>query len=172
MIDAKRPPVVTDTDRQAAIAQCPDWAEVGNLSKTECNEIVDDGAWLDAGIHAKPQQRPNWTHFVDERIEQFEAAFGNERCSSFEWAARWKGWFMKTDVRKRFPKSAPKEFHPFFRKGSIEFGRAVAVGTAEEKYMWIRFGIAQFKPDDPRLKNIREGSLLTETSKRMAGEAA
>ncbi len=49
---------------------------------------------------------------------------------------------------------AKKEFQPFFRRGTKEFSRAIEVATQQEKMMWQRFGVAQFKPDDPRLKLV------------------
>lgn len=48
--------------------------------------------------------------------------------------------------------------HPFFRKGTQEFAIALRLATEDERRMWTRFGIAQFKPDDPRVKTITEGA--------------
>lgn len=67
----------------------------------------------------------------------------------------------RTNTRRADPQ-------PFFKKGSQEFAIALRLATPEEKPMWVRFGIAQFKPDDPRLKKIEDGV----KSKRMSGEAA
>lgn len=47
---------------------------------------------------------------------------------------------------------------PFFVKGTQEFAIALRLATETERAMWVRFGIAQFKPDDPRVETIRSGS--------------
>lgn len=57
-------------------------------------------------------------------------------------------------ARRRFPKSAPKEFQPFYTKGTQGFAIALRLASEDERRMWMRFGIAQFKPDDPRVKTI------------------
>ena len=160
-----RAPVVTNADRDWALALCPHWADKGApCDDDEYGEIVDDDGWLENTSPTKSKQdAPNWRMYVAERIEEFEAAFSSERCSVEAWSKRWRGWMKSTDPKKRFPKSAPKEFHPFFRKGTPEFVAALKVATKGEQVMWERFGIAQFKPDDPRLSKI---------SKRTTGDAA
>lgn len=55
-------------------------------------------------------------------------------------------------------KRAKRTAEPFFRKGTQEFAIALRLATADEKLMWVRFGIAQFKPDDPRLEKIAKGA--------------
>lgn len=47
---------------------------------------------------------------------------------------------------------------PFFRKGTQQFAIALRLATEDERRMWVRFGIAQFKPDDPRVEKIRNGA--------------
>lgn len=147
-------PVITDKDRAWAVAQMPPWCQRGDLCG---DEIVDDGAWLD---DAEPKSgafdKPNWSMFVAEEIEKFERHYAGQSRSSDEWSSMWrKGWWPKVTPRKRFPKSAPREPQPFFRKGTSEFNRAISLATTEEKRMWLRFGVAQFKPDDSRLKTIQ-----------------
>ena len=147
-------PVVTNKDREWAMAQRPPWCQRGSLGD---GEVVDDGAWLDdePEIHGG-MQRPSWSVFVAEEIEKFERHYAGEQRSSAEWSSIWrKGWWPKVSARKRFPKSAPREFQPFFRKGSPEFSKAINLATPEEKRMWLMFGVAQFKPDDPRLKTVQ-----------------
>lgn len=154
-----RPPIVTNADRDWAMAQMPDWCQRGDLS--DCyGELVDDGGWLDAEAHAGAElEKPSWSLFVAEEIEKFEQHYGGEYRALDEWSSIWrKGWWPKVSARKRFPKSAPKVFEPFFRKGTQEFAIALRLANKAERAMWVRFGIAQFKPDDPRLEKIRAGT--------------
>lgn len=61
--------------------------------------------------------------------------------------------------------------HPYFRRGSPEFERALKLATPAEAMIWKRFGIAQFTPDDPRLKKIVKASAsLTDRSHAMTGD--
>lgn len=154
-----RPPIVTYADRDWALEQMPPWCQRGDVS--DCyGELVDDGGWLE---DAKPRngemEKPSWSLFVAEEIEKFEAHYAGEYRSLEDWSSIWrKGWWPKVSPRKRFPKSAPKEFEPFFRKGTQEFAIALRLATETERAMWVRFGIAQFKPDDPRVEKIRNGA--------------
>ena len=170
-----RAPLVTNADRDWALEQCPEWCQLGNVS--ECyGEIVDDGGWLENAQtkSSTAYDKPNWPAFVAEEIEKFEHHYGGEYRPLDEWSSIWrKGWWPKVSASKRFPKSAPKIPQPFFRKGTHEFSLALHFATAQEKRMWIRFGIAQFNPEDPRVKKITEGAAkAAETSRRMAGSAA
>lgn len=146
-------PIVTDVDRDWAMSQMPPWCRSGSLDD---GETVDDGAWLDDVDDAQRDLgKPSWPQFVAEEIEKFEKHYAGQQKQAAEWSSIWrKGWWPKVSPRKRFPKSAPKEFHPFFKRGTKEFVRALEVATSPEKSMWQRFGVAQFKPDDPRLKLI------------------
>ena len=63
--------------------------------------------------------------------------------------------------------SAPKQVYPFFRAGTDEFARALKVATEGERLVWKRFGVAQFKPDDPRLKRVQ----MEEQPKAVRGKA-
>lgn len=166
-----RPAIITDLDRDWTMAQMPPWCQRGDLSDL-CGEVVDDGAWLENGAGSGDLDKPSWSVFVAEEIEKFERHYSGQFKSPAEWSSIWrKGWWPRVSPRKRFPKSAPKEFHPFFRKGSPEFKRALKVATPEESRMWTRFGIAQFKPDDPRLEQVQSPA-LTPASKRMTGDVA
>ena len=150
-----RPPIVSDTDRQWAIAECPRWARIGSIAN---NEIVDDGEWLETGMTPKPSlDAPNWTIFVAEQVERFEKFFADtgELKTRGDWSRLWRlSWWPKAHPEKRFPRSAPKVFHPFFKSGTEEFNRALKVGDAKERRMWKQFGVAQFKPDDQRLAKV------------------
>lgn len=150
-----RPPIVTDADREWAMAQMPSWCQRGDLSEL-CGEIVDDGGWLDRDEAFGPEKdKPSWSRFVAEEIEKFEERYAGEYRDPREWSSIWrKGWWPKVSPRKRFPKSAPKEFHPFYRKGTQGFAIALRLATDDERRMWVRFGVAQIKPDDPRVKTI------------------
>lgn len=49
---------------------------------------------------------------------------------------------------------ASKQTHPFFRRGTPEFARALKLGTDRERAIWLRFGIVQFTPTDPRVARV------------------
>ena len=146
-------PLVSDVDRNWAMAQCPSWARV-HCDDEDFPEIVDDGGWLDS----KPVDKlpaPNWADFVHEQAERFEKYFQGQDKGYGDWSRLWrKSWWPKADPAKRWPSMAKKEFQPFFRRGTKEFSRAIEVATPQEKMMWQRFGVAQFKRDDPRLKLV------------------
>jgi len=162
---APRPPVVTDADREWAMALMPPWCVRGGTCEP-VSEIADDGAWLEAGgaprkAAASAADFPDWSRLVDEQIEAFERFFAGQTKTPGEWSALWRrGWWPKVDARKRFPRSAPKVVHPHFAAGTPEFARALAVANRREKAMWERFGVAQFTPDDPRLAQVRSGVVL------------
>jgi hypothetical protein len=169
-------PIVNDADRAWAMAQCPPWAKLAE-DDAEVGEIVDDGGWLDgeSGVKSKLPV-PNWSDFVHEQAERFEKFFADEyyagRCQlTSDWSALWrKGWWPKADPYKRFPRMGKKEFQPFFRKGSKEFDRAISLATDQEKRLWLQFGIAQFKPHDPRLKSIQGVAKEAAVANRIIGE--
>jgi hypothetical protein len=150
-------PLVTDADRKWAMAQCPPWARC-DYSEEDFPEIVDDGGWLE-NARTETLPTPNWADFVHEQAERFEKFFQGQDKTYGDWSRLWrKSWWPKADPAKRWPKMAKKEFHPFFRRGTKEFRRALDVASPVEKRMWERFGVAQFKPDDPRLKMVEEAA--------------
>lgn len=156
-----RPPVVTTPDRQWAFDQLPNWAKGASADCGVEGEIVDDGAWLDDKLAMAITNRPaknavNGWGFVSEQAENFERFFAPFRKTLAEWSSLWRtGWWPKADPAKRFPTMAKKQLHPFFRKGTPEFARALKVATADERRMWVRFGVAQFKPEDARLAQVK-----------------
>lgn len=159
-------PIVTDRDRQWALARRPDWARAGGTFD-EPGEIVDDGGWLDAEKEpdGSPDDRPDWFNFVIAQIENFERYFAGEMRPRDEWSKLWRyGWWPKIKPELYFPHMAKKKTEPFFRKGTQEFAIALRLGTEDEKRMWIRFGIAQFKPDDPRVQKIQNGAKKKEAA--------
>lgn len=165
MIDDLRPPLVTNADRDWALSQCPVWAVRGGLFE-EPQELVDPE---DERPKPNAQGVLNWDQFVMDQIERFERHFAHDRKTYADWSTLWrKSWWPKADARKLFPKLAPAEFHPFFRRGSPEFDRAMAVATSSEKFIWDRIGVAQFKPDDKRLKRVQ----FTEPPKSVRGKLA
>jgi hypothetical protein len=146
-------PIVTNVDRQWALDQKPEWARMHNNESDELGELVDDGGWLD-GEKQERQRGPSWFDFVVGEIESFEQEFSGQRKAYAEWTALWrKGWWPKRREDWAY-KMAPRKKEPFFRKGTQEFAIALRLATEDERRMWVRFGIAQFKPDDPRLKKI------------------
>lgn len=151
--------IITDIDRQWALEQMPDWFRLGSVDDA-FGEVVDDGGWLDDEPEkASDLEKPSWSMFVAEEIEKFESHYAGEFRSGREWSSIWrKGWWPKVSPRKRFPKSAPKETHPYFLKGTQEFAVALRLASEAESAMWVRFGVAQFKPDDPRVKTITDGA--------------
>lgn len=160
-----RGPIVMNTDRDWALAQKPAWARMYDDAH---DEIVDDGDWLDAEPTQKHRD-PSWFDFVVGEVERFERYFAGQFKTESEWSTLWrKGWWPKRREDWKF-KMAPKASHPFFREGSPEFARALTVATPEEKAMWTRFRVAQFKPDDPRLAQVQSPA-LTPASKRMTGD--
>lgn len=162
-----RGPIVMNTDRDWALAQKPAWAR---MHDDDDDEIVDDGGWLDAEPTTK-RRDPSWFDFVIGEVERFERYFAGQFKTEQEWSTLWrKGWWPKRREDWKF-QMAPKEFQPFFREGSAEFSRALKVATPDEARMWSRFRVAQFKPDDARLKFVR-GEDLSPTSKRMTGDQA
>lgn len=157
-----RRPIVTNIDREWAMSLMPDWCvRGGDVSE---GEVIDDGGCLDDDTDdASPVLRrgttmppPNWSIFVLEQIELFEQHYNGEYKSYAAWSTLWRTiWWPNIDPVRRFPKSAPREFQPFFRNDTPEFSRAIEVATPQERKMWMQFGVAQFKPDDPRLSRVR-----------------
>ena len=137
------------------MAQMPDWCQRGNFLEP-AGEIVDDGGWLESeSSKTEASEKPDWSRFVADEIERFERHYAGEFKSSAEWSSIWRrGWWPKVTPAQRFPKSAPKEFQPFFRQGSPDFAAALKLGNKAEKRMWTMFGVAQFKPEDPRLAKL------------------
>lgn len=166
-----RQAIVTDADRGWALSQKPDWFQMGDLSEAYC-ELIDDGGWLDVPRKSEDQDgRPKWAAFVANEIERFESHYMGEFRTAEDWSSIWrKGWWPRVSPKKRFPKSAPKVPHPYFKRGEAEFERALKLATAGERVIWQRYGIAQFEPADLRLKKITGQETLTPRSKAMIGD--
>lgn len=150
-------PIVTNADRQWALDQKPEWARMHNDESEDVGEIVDDGGWLEA--EKKDRQRgPSWFDFVVGEIERFEQYFSGVRKSYTEWSELWRrSWWPKRREDWAY-KMAPRKKEPFFRKGTQQFAIALRLATEDERRMWVRFGVAQFKPDDPRVRKIHAGT--------------
>lgn len=131
MIDPlRRPPIVTDADRQWAVEQKP--------------------ANWDADAPGLPFER-----HVAEQAERFEAYFGEERKPYAEWSGLWRRvWWPKADPSILHPGRAPHIPHPFVKRGDETWPRALALLTAGERAVAERFGVIQFKPNDPRAEEI------------------
>lgn len=164
-------PIVTDADRKWALYRLPQWMDRrGDIDGVE-DEGDDDGDWLDVPRKRTDWKQPSGPMFVAEQAEAFERFFVGQYKTYAEWSTLWrKSWWPKADPARRFPHMAPKVFHPFFKRGSKEFDRAMDLGTPEERRMWALAGVAQFKPEDPRISKIEAAGRLTDTSKRMTGE--
>lgn len=122
----RRPPVVTDADRQWAMDQKPaDWDERAR------------------GLE--------WEQHVAEQAERFEAHFGADRKPTTEWAGLWRRvWWPKADPAILHPRAAPHVPHPFVKRDDAGWERALAVLDADERKVALRYGVIQFKPADPR----------------------
>lgn len=153
-MNALRPPVVTDLDRAWALAQCPGWAVRGSASAASAAPAGE----LPRASREGPAV---WDLFVAEQAEAFEAFFAFDRRAPAAWSRLWRNsWWPKADARRRFPKaSAPARVpHPFWRRGAPEFVRALGVATPAERRIFLKIGVAQFRPDDPRLPKVRVAS--------------
>ena len=147
-------PIVTDADRKWALDQKPQWARLHNDESEDYGEIIDDGGWLDSD-KGKTYEGPSWFDFVTGEIERFERYFTGSRKSYSEWSSLWRhGWWPKRREEWSFKHMAKNQTQPFFRKGTQEFSIALRLASEQERQMWVRFGIAQFKADDPRVKKI------------------
>ena len=139
-------PIVTNDDRDWALAQKPAWAPLHNVVPRD-DELVDDGGWLDAK-QAMQSFGPSWFSFVIGEVEAFERFFSGQQKIYAEWSALWrKGWWPKRREDWTF-KNAKRPLQPFFRAGTPEFVRALKAATKDERRIWQKFGIAQFKSND------------------------
>jgi len=150
-----RPPIVTNADRDWALKQCPEWARIGG-GYEPVGEIVDDGGWLDREDKEENELlAPDWSEFVSYQIERFEQFFAGQVKTYEDWSNLWRfGWWPKAKPELRFPSLGKKKTEPFYRKGTQGFAIALRLASEDERRMWVRFGIAQFKPDDPRVAKI------------------
>ena len=152
-------PIVTDIDRRWALEQKPNWVRMYTDSSDDVGEIVDDGGWMDTAKTDSKHLGPCWFDFVTGEIESFERFFYGQRKAYAEWSALWRyGWWPKRKEEWTWKHMAKKKTQPFFRKGTQEFAIALRLATEDERAMWVRFGIAQLKPDDPRVVKITEGA--------------
>lgn len=127
---ARRPPIVTDADRQWAIEQKPaNWdVEAPNLA---------------------------WEDHVAEQAEAFEAHYVDDRKPLTEWSGLWRrSWWKAADPSIRHPKEAPARPHPFVTSKDPAWPRVLEVLTKDERKVAERFGVAQFRPEDPRAAMI------------------
>lgn len=125
---ALRPPVVTDIDRDWAIAQRP-------------------AEWDEAVLP--------WADHVAEQVEAFEEFYAMTPKPAAEWSGMWRRvWWPKADPNIRHPEIAPQIPHPFFRKDDPVWPLVLAILTADELKVAERFGVAQFRPNDPRIEKL------------------
>lgn len=163
-MDDLRPPIVTDVDRKWALDQCPPWAVVGGdeADADEPGEIIDETEFERSARLKAKRERPKvfrWDWFVDDQADSFERFFKHERKSSADWSGLWRrSWWPKADPRKRLPRSMskliPTKPHPFARKGTPAFAVALKLANETERKLFVRVGVAQFAPDDPRAEKL------------------
>lgn len=174
-----RPPVVTNIDRKWALDQCPKWATLGGDDDAQDDgfgEIVDETDFERAQrLKSKREVTTvfRWDWFVDDQADSFERFFAGERKTSEEWSNLWRrSWWPQADPRKRMPKTMakliPHEPHPFARRGTPAFHVGLKLATADERRLFERVGVVQFKPDDARAAKLSKA--LSSTSRRMTGE--
>ena len=162
--------IVTDADRDWALAQKPDWARM-HSDDPDLGEIVDHGDWLD-GRPTDTRRDPSWFDFVIGEVERFEKFYFGEFKTYAEWSAIWRNsWWPKRREDWKFMSRKNTVHHPYFKRGTPEFDQALRLATAQERLIWDKFGVAQFAPDDKRLKKITAPT-LTDRSKAMAGDGA
>lgn len=132
---SRRPPIVSDADRQWAIEQRPaHWARV----------VTRDG---------KPR---SWAALVSRRASAFERHYAHDRKPAAEWAGLWRRvWWPAT----RIP--ADPTPHPFIRRADPRWPAAAAMLDAAERRVAERFGVIQFRPDDERASSIAGGANAT-----------
>ena len=156
-----RPPLVTDIDRKWALDQCPGWATLEvSEDDSEPTEIIDETDF--ERVERLKRQRTkrvefSWTWFVDDQISNFERFFCDQRKTYGDWSRLWRNsWWPKADPHRRAPKIAnklmPRDRHPFARRGEPGFEAGLRVATAQERRLFEKIGIVQFKPDDERAK--------------------
>jgi len=155
----RRPPVVTDADREWALRQEPgDWSERNGsrpkqtgLRFTAEGELID-GDGLDADDASDGNGGLPWAQHVDEQIEAFErywSSTGDLKPAS-EWSGLWRRvHWPQADPSIRHPqvKGTP---HPFVKRGEPAWDAAWRVCTPAERSFADRFGVIQFRPTDPR----------------------
>ena len=157
-----RPPLVTDIDRKWALDQCPAWAtlDVADRDDDEPTEIIDETD-LERAERMKRKRDKSvefcWTWFVDDQIDSFERFFCDQRKTYGDWSRLWRlSWWPKADPMRRLPKTVrklvPSTPHPFARRGEPGFDAGMRVATAQERRVFEKIGIVQFKPDDERAK--------------------
>ena len=165
MLDIKRAPVVTDIDRNWALAQCPAWAvrDLAGHPGDDAGEIVDETDHERAQRSRRERARKDtfvWDWFVDDQIANFERFFAHERKGTGDWSRLWRlSWWPKADPHKGLTRSARKSVpslpHPFARRGTAAFEAGIAAASPRERRLFETVGIVQFTPDDPRAKLLR-----------------
>lgn len=172
-----RPPIVTDADRQWALAQCPDWAVRANV---QANDWPDDGAPDDAPPTKGGPGVLIWDYFVTGEIERFERFYYDQRKTYGDWSTLWrKSWWPKADPRrmnrKLSPKPDPKDYRTF-RRGSAEFEFAIKLGSSVQRKLWANNGVVMFLASDPMVAKIEKAvkampeTTLTPRSVAMMGD--
>ena len=138
----RRPPIVTDIDRQWAIEQQPPGWDAAVAAR-----------WEALPARQRPDAPLTWATHVAEQIERFEGYFGHDRKPPAEWSGLWRrSWWPKSDPSVLHPREVPGNPHPFLKRGHPQWLEALAVATEKEREVAMRFGVIVFRRDDPRAK--------------------
>lgn len=138
----RRPPVVTDIDRQWAIEQQPPGWEAAVAAR-----------WEKLPEQHRPDEPLTWAAHVGEQVERFEAHFSGDRKPPAEWSGLWRRmWWPLADATVMHPREVPSDPHPFVKRGQPGWLEALSVATVKEREIAMRFGVIVYRRDDPRAK--------------------
>jgi len=157
----RRPPVVTDVDREWALAQKPaDWSERnGGKAKPIGLRFTADGELIDGiepDLDADDNGGLSWGQHVDEQIEAFERYWSGLGVLKppAEWSGLWRRvHWPQADPSIRHPQ-VKGVLHPFVKRGDPGWDAARRACTPAERAIADSFGVIQFRPTDPRAELI------------------
>ena len=132
-VDYRRPPIVTDADRQWSLDQQPPGWDAA-------------APWLPWGQH------------VAEQIDAFESYFAEDRKPPEEWSGLWRRvWWPKADPAIKHPRDCPPGDWPVARRGDAVWPQVLNVLDSAERRVAERFGAVQLRPTDPRSEILKGG---------------
>lgn len=136
-----RPPVVTDADRAAALADRPaDWDVSGPL-------LAKRGPPLE------------WEHHVAEQIERFERHYAYDRKPAAEWSGLWRrSWWPNADPfvlhPHTNPQAPPDDRYVVIRRADATWPRVLALLSPSERRLSERIGVVQLRASDDRARQV------------------
>ncbi len=137
------PPLVTEADMRWAIDQRPANAALG--AGRSATALAPQGPALD------------WRWFVQREMRAFERYFAGECKTRGDWSRLWRrGWWPKAEPWKFVPRPTSPASHPYWKVGSAGFRLALCLATPVERKLFEKIGVAQFRPDDPRVVTITQ----------------